>query len=145
MQTQGQFQRDASLHLETFCPAPGKSVQVNPLDISVSGPFSSHQSRLVFRISWPAMPNLTSPADNVTVTLQDSADGLTFANAAQGGSQNSPTISIVIPGVAGNGVTAGWSDLPLLPGLRGPIGILVSATAGAGDNSAALISADIYA
>jgi hypothetical protein len=134
--------KDAALHLEVYAPAAGATAQINLMDIGIDQPGMSNQWRLGrLRISWPAMPNLTSNADNVTVTLQDSADGVTFANCGATVA-TTPLIQVAIPGVATNGVAAGYTDVPIPPLTRGPIGLLVSASANAGNNTAALITGD---
>ena len=69
----------------------------------------------------PALPNATNNAVNITLTLQDSADGgVTFANMV-------PLTQVVLPGVAANGIpsygpgaTNAEIGLALPPGLRGP-------------------------
>lgn len=134
--------KDAQLHLGVYAPAAGASVQINPMDLGIDQPGFSSQWRLGrLRIAWPAMPNLTSTTDNITVTLQDSPDGVTFANtgATVG---TTPLIQVQVPGVALTGAAAGYTDIPIPPLTRGPIGLLVSATANAGNNTPALITAD---
>ena len=129
--------KDKALHLEVLAPAAGASVNINPLDLGVDTPFASDAWRAgKLRVTWPAMPNHTNASLNISVTLQDSADGgATFANTA-------PLIIVNIPGVAVNGAPAGSMDAPLPPGLRGPVGALVAVPAGAGDNTAALVEID---
>jgi hypothetical protein len=135
--------KDAALHLEINPPAAGQSVSINPMDLGIDQPGFSNQWRLGrLRIAWPALPNLTSTSDNLTVTLQDSPDGVTFANTGSANSPATPNISVTITGVANTGVAAGYVDVALPPGTRGPIGLLVSASAGAGNNTAALLTAD---
>ena len=135
--------KDAALHLEVYAPAAGASVSINPMDLGIDQPGFSNQWRLGrLRLAWPAMPNLTSTSDNVTLTLQDSPDGVNFSNTGSANSPSTPTIQVTITGVATNGVPAGYVDVPVPPGTRGPIGILASASAGAGNNTAALLTAD---
>ncbi|MEI6198181.1 MAG: hypothetical protein WCS42_28015 [Verrucomicrobiota bacterium] len=129
--------KDAALHLEVYAPAANANVAINPMDLGVDQPgFSDNWRQGRVRIAWPALPNHTNASLNITVTLQDSGDaGATYANTA-------PQITVNIPGVAANGAAAGYTDVPLPPGLRGPLGLLVAVPAGAGDNTAALITAD---
>ena len=135
--------KDAALHLEVYAPKAGQSVQINPMDIGIDQPGFSNQWRQGrLRFAWQAMTNLTSAADNVTLTLQDSADGVTFSNTGSANSPATPNISVTITGIANTGVPAGYVDVPVPPGTRGAIGVLASASAGAGDNSAALLTAD---
>lgn len=135
--------KDALLHLGVYAPAAGANVSINPMDLGIDQPGFSNQWRLGrLRISWPAMPNFVSNADNITISLQDSPDGVTFANTGSANSPLTPVTQIVINGVATNGVAAGTVDMAIPPATRGPIGIYISASANAGNNTAALISAD---
>lgn len=129
--------KDKALHLEVYAPAANASVSIAPMDLGVDQPgFSDNWRQGRVRIAWPALPNLTDSTKTITVTLQDSGDnGATYANTA-------PLIQVQIPGVATNGAAANYVDCPLPPGLRGPLGLLVAVPAGAGDNTAALITAD---
>ena len=82
----------------------------------------------------PALPNATNPnASGDTLTLQDSLDGLTFANCFL-------VCQIALPGVANTGIAAAELDMPLPPTLRGPMQILqtVGVNIG-GDCSTALV------
>src|SRR5215469_4932247 len=131
--------KDTQLHLEIYLPAAGASETIGILDIGVDNTSFSDQWREGrLRIAWPALPNFTSNADTITVTLQDSqasANPLSFANTV-------PLIQASIAGVASTGAPAGFIDCPLPPGLRGPIQLLIAATANAGNNTAALLTAD---
>lgn len=134
--------KDAALHLEVYAPAAGGNATINPMDIGIDQPGFSNQWRLGrLRISWPAMPNLTSNTDNLTISLQDSANGVTFANTGATVA-TTPIVQVQVPGIATNGVPAGYCDVAIPPLTRGPIGLYVAATAGAGNNTAALITAD---
>ena len=131
--------KDTQLHLEIYLPAAGASETIGALDIGVDNPnFSDQWREGRLRIAWPALPNFTSNADTITVTLQDSLAGanpLSFANTI-------PLIQASIAGVANSGAPAGLVDCPLPPGLRGPVQLLIAATANAGNNTAALLTAD---
>lgn len=131
--------KDTQLHLETYLPAAGANETIGILDIGVDNAnFSDQWREGRLRIAWPALPNFTSNADTITVTLQDSlasSSPSVFANTA-------PLIQMSIAGVANTGPAAGFVDCPLPPGLRGPIQLLVAATANAGNNTAALLTAD---
>jgi hypothetical protein len=131
--------KDTQLHLEIYLPAAGTSETIGVMDINVDNAnFSDQWREGRLRIAWPALPNFTSNADTITVTLQDSqasSSPLAFANTL-------PLIQASISGVANTGPAAGFIDCPLPPGLRGPIQLLVAATANAGNNTAALLSAD---
>lgn len=129
--------KDKALHLEGYLPAANANVTLSPLDLNVAQPgFSDNWRQGRLRVEWPALPNHTNASLTITATIQDSGDlGVTFANAA-------PLIQVQIPGVATNGAAAGYVDCPLPPGLRGPVALLVAVPAGAGDNTAALLTAD---
>lgn len=131
--------KDTQLHLETYLPAAGASETIGIMDIGVDNPdFSDQWREGRLRVAWPALPNFTSNADTITVTLQDSqalSNPLSFANTV-------PLIQASITGVANTGAPAGYVDCPLPPGLRGPIQLLIAATANAGNNTAALLTAD---
>ena len=141
-------QRDAALHIEAFLPAAGLSVLLAPLDLGVDqSAFSDNWRQSVLRFSWPALPNHTNASLNITATLQDSIDsGVTFqagATSTVDASAVLPTISCSIPGSA-NGAAAGYCEMSLPPGLRGPVGLLVAVPAGTGDLRSALVTFDGY-
>ena len=131
--------KDTQLHLEIYLPAAGTSETIGVMDINVDNAnFSDQWREGRLRIAWPALPNFTSNADMITVTLQDSqasSSPLVFANTI-------PLIQASINGVANTGAAAGFVDCPLPPGLRGPVQLLIAATANAGNNTAALLTAD---
>lgn len=131
--------KDTQLHLEIYLPVAGASETIGIMDIGVDNAnFSDQWREGRLRITWPALPNFTSNADTITVTLQDSiasANPLVFANTT-------PLIQASITGVTTTGAPAGFVDCPLPPGLRGPIQLLIAATANAGNNTAALLTAD---
>ena len=131
--------KDTQLHLEIYLPAAGASETIGPMDIGVDNPnFSDQWRQGRLRIVWPALPNFISNADSISVTLQDSvasSSPLVFANTV-------PLIQTNITGVANTGPSAGFVDCPLPPGLRGPIQLLITATANAGNNTMALLTAD---
>ena len=131
--------KDTQLHLEIYLPTAGTSENIGVMDIGVDNVnFSDQWREGRLRIAWPALPNFTSNADTITVTLQDSQASLSplvFANTV-------PLIQASIAGVANTGPAAGFIDCPLPPGLRGPIQLLIAATANAGNNTGALLTAD---
>ena len=131
--------KDTQLHLEIYLPTAGTSETIGVMDIGVDNVnFSDQWREGRLRIAWPALPNFTSNADTITVTLQDSQASLSplvFANTV-------PLIQASIAGVANTGPAAGFIDCPLPPGLRGPIQLLIAATANAGNNTGALLTAD---
>ena len=134
---------DASLQLEMYFPAAGQGISVNALDLGIDvQPFSENFRVGRLRVSWPALPNHVDPAKIIMITLLDSGDGgETFQSGATGLGGLLPTVQILIPGVAVTGALANYSDISLPPGLRGPIGLAVAVPAGAGDNTAVLITA----
>lgn len=110
---------DANLQLTQFFPATGASVNTGTLDINVSQggvPGFSDQWRLGrLRCFIPAIPGNLNANASATITLQDSADS---GNSFQ---QTNPLIQVQIAGVANTGSAAQEIDMPLYPGLRGPI------------------------
>jgi hypothetical protein len=145
-------QPDFSLHLEGFFPAAGANVTLSCIDPGVDSPgFSNKWRQSWLRVSWTALPNHVDPSKIITVALVDSGDdGVTFASGAAATTADGrpyflPTIEVLIPGVA-NGAPAGFSDFPWPPGLRGPVGILVTVPVGTGDLTgiACLLSATVF-
>jgi hypothetical protein len=134
---------DASLQFEVYFPDAGASITVSAMDLGIDiQPFSENFRVGRLRITWPKLPNHTDPTKVITITLLDSGDGgATFQSGATGLGGLLPLIQVQIPGVAGTGATANYSDISLPPGLRGPIGLQILVPAGAGDNTAALITA----
>lgn len=138
-------QADQSLHFEGFFPAAGANITIAGLDLGVDVPAFSDMWRKAFlRIEWPALPNHVNSALNIVVTLLDSADaGATYQSGAAVITDYQfptilPAITVSIPGVAVTGAPASQSDVPLPPGLRGPIAVLVVVPAGVGDCTGAL-------
>ena len=146
--------KDSALHLEQYLPAANAVNVTGILDLGVDNPggstpgtgnFSfSDQWRLGrLRVTVPALPNNTNASLALTLTLTDSADGAaTFPSGGSGSAVGLPLIQVQIPGVAGNGSPYTVVDLPLPPDLRGPIQISQSVPAGAGNNTAALVTYD---
>lgn len=129
--------QDKALQTQVNCPPAGNTSYSPLIDINVDAPgFSDQwrQGRLTVLV--PALPNHVNPALNVTVTIQDSADGgNTFQTTV-------PTIQVLVPGVAGTGSPATTVDCPLPPGLRGPFIIAVAAPAGDGDSTQQTVRAE---
>jgi len=129
--------KDAALHLEVNLPAANANVSTGTLDLGVDVSGFSDQWRLGrLKLSVPALPALTDNTKTITVDLQDSGDGgATFANTQ-------PRIQATIVGVTATGPAAQVIDMPLPPGLRGPIQLLVAVPASAGDSTAQVLKAD---
>ena len=129
--------KDKALHLDVLFPAAGASLNTGTLDLGVDVSGFSDQWRLGrLKVAVPALPNNSDNTKTITLDLQDSADGgATFANTQ-------PRIQVTIPGVTTTGSPATNVDVPLPPGLRGPIQLQTTVPAGAGDNTAAIGSAD---
>lgn len=129
--------KDIALHLEGYLPAAGVTLNVGTLDLGVDNSGFSNNWRLgKLRVAVPALPNNSDNTKTITVTLQDSIDGgVTFAETV-------PTVQVKIVGVTTTGSLAASVDCPLPPGLRGPLRLAVVVPAGAGDNTAALFTAD---
>ena len=130
--------KDAALHLEVNFPAAGATVTTATLDLNVDVSGFSDQWRLGrLKLTVPALPNNSDNTKTILVDLQDSGDGgATFANSQ-------PLIEATIPGVTTSGSAATVIDMPLPPGLRGPIRAQHHrACRCEGDNTAALLQAD---
>lgn len=129
--------KDAALHIENYLPAAGATAYLGVLDLGVDvAGFSDNWRNGRLRVTVPALPNNTDNTKTTTLTIQDSADGgVTFTETV-------PTIQVKIAGVAATGSVATVVDCPLPPGLRGPVRIAAVVPAGAGDNTAALATAD---
>ncbi|MGA3268048.1 MAG: hypothetical protein ABSE16_14630 [Verrucomicrobiota bacterium] len=135
--------QDINLTLQQNLPTVGNTNNTQTLDLGVdTAGFSDQWRQGRLRAVIPALPNATNNAVNITLTLQDSIDGgNTFQNTQ-------PLIQVVLAGVATNGTPAygpgqvnAAIDMPLPPGLRGPIQVQqsVPATIG-GDCSGAVIT-----
>src|ERR1035437_2543329 len=126
--------KDSSLLLIQNLPKQGQTNYTGALDIGVDQPAFSDQWRQGrISVEIPALPNAINANANITLTLQDRADGgVTFANVM-------PLVEIVLPGVAANGVPSyapGGINapiaMPLPPGLRGPFRFAQSVDANIG-------------
>jgi hypothetical protein len=120
--------KDAVLHLEGYLPNGGGTVNLSPMDLNVdTNAFSDNWRQGRLRVALNAnLPNFTNAANSITVSLTDSGDGgATFQ-------QTNPLIQASFPGVANTGAVAAYVDVPLYPGLRGPIGVAI--VVGAGNN-----------
>ncbi|HEV2438191.1 MAG TPA: hypothetical protein VG077_19535 [Verrucomicrobiae bacterium] len=131
---------DAALMLSGNLPAAGANTTLVSLDLAGDATPFSEVWRLGFlQIFWPALPNCV--AGTVTIALVDSADnGATYQAGGTGTAALRPLIQLTLTGGAG-GVAAGSADMPFPPGLRGPCGLLLTASANAGDNTAAVLQA----
>lgn len=130
--------KDKALHLDIAFPAAGSAaLNTGTLDLGVDVSGFSDQWRLGrLKVAVPALPNNADNTKTITLDLQDSGDGgATFANTQ-------PRIQVTIPGVATTGSPATNVDVPLPPGLRGPIQLAVAVPAGAGDNTQSVGTAD---
>ena len=103
------------------------------LDLGVdTQSFSDQWRQGRLQIVIPAIPAATNPAAAITFIIQDTIDGSNFSNTDS---------QLVVPGVASTGIEAQDADMPLPPGLRGPIRILQSVSAAiGGDCSATLVA-----
>lgn len=123
--------RDGAFLKTANLPASGASNQTpGTFDLGI-GPW--HPEQPIFEISIPAMAANTDPTKSVTITLQDSADGLSFANlkAAE---------IITISGVAITGSPASTQLVGLPPGARQYVQFVQAVTSGAADLTASGIS-----
>jgi len=140
--------KDAALHLEGYLPNAGGTINLNPIDIGVDQPgFSDNWRQGRIRLTIPAMPNFTNNANTVTLTLQDSQDsGASYQSGGSGTAAGLPLIQAQLIGVATNGTPLTTIDLPLPPGVRGPVGFTIVVPAGVNTNDATgnpvLVTAD---
>ena len=126
--------RDGNLMLSGNLPVSGQSNVVGALDLGVTAiPLSDQWRQGRLSVDVPAIPNATNPNAAITLTLQDTQDGVNFANCQ-------PLCQVVLPGQAGGILACGPGqfasplsvDFPLPPRLRGPIQILQSVPANIG-------------
>lgn len=140
--------KDFQLHIEGYLPNGGGTVNIGPLDLSVDQPgFSDNWRQGRLRVTIPAMPGFTNNANTITLTLQDSQDyGASYQSGGSGTAALEPLIQAQLPGVAANGTALTVIDLPLPPGLRGPIQLSMVVPAGVNVNDATgnpvLVTAD---
>ena len=103
--------KDAKFHSTKALPAAGASNTSNSIDLSVATTFPNEWRLVNLEVAIPAMADHTNTSATATLTLQDSADGVTFANT-------SPLISIPVPGVASTGSSAATVKVPVPPAVR---------------------------
>lgn len=105
---------------------PAQNTNVNSASIDLGTPPAPEEMEL--RVSVPATPSLAN-GQTITVTLQDSADNVTFANIAE-------LSSLVITGGGGGGGPAAQRDVNLPASARRYVRVNIAASATAGDNTA---------
>jgi len=116
--------QDASLTTSKYLPAAGANNTTGYIALPVNATPRSNSWRLGrIRVVIPALATHTDATKTVTLTMQDSLDGVTFATTK-------PQITVNIPGVAISGSAAMSLDLPLPPNQRGYINFLQTVPAG---------------
>lgn len=117
--------RDAALTKTKALPAAGATAYTDALDIGVVDASFDH---VEIEMALPALPSLAD-TKNITVSLQDSADGTTFASLSM------PTL--VVTGIAtGQGSQAASRALRLPNYTRRYLRAAIVADATSGDNTA---------
>src|SRR5580693_7918467 len=95
---------EGTLHLQQYLPAAGATVVTGVLDLHVDGDSFGNAWRLGrIRVGIPALPNHVTPADVITVSMQQTPNGGALANTV-------PLIQVQIPGVAVTGSLAAIVD-----------------------------------
>lgn len=102
---------------------PAQNTNVNSTSLNLGTPLPDHE----VRIAIPATPSLAS-GQTITCTLQDSADGSSFAAIAE-------LATLVVTGGGGGGA-ATTRDVKLPASFRGHLRVNIAASATAGDNTA---------
>ncbi len=74
--SKGRFQQDASLTVATALPAAGATAHSNAIDLHEKYGYALED--IEYLLSIPATPNLAD-TKNITITVEDSADGVNFA------------------------------------------------------------------
>ncbi len=130
--------QDALLSTTKYLPAAGATNTTDVIDLStyLSANTGEDVRRLgFFRVAIPAMPENSDSSKTILIDLQDATNLVpgTFANTT-------PRTVIEIPGVSSSGSLALTVDVPLPPGLRGPVKFLNTVPSGAGTNTGIQIS-----
>jgi len=119
--------RDANLRASCYLPAAGATANSSP-NLNL-GP-GDWKPLMDWEVGFPALPNHTNPALSITATLQDSADGVTWANV-------SPQIQISVAGVAVTGSLATTQKFRQIPNIRQYVRVQFSVPVGDGNCTAA--------
>ena len=123
-QTQRQIQ-DAVESVYTLHPAQNANLNSASLDLRMAGNVAREQFEVL--ITFDAAPNLAS-AQTLTLTLQDSADNITFANVTN--------VSTVVQTGGSSGAALATARIALPSTIRRYIAFNDAASATAGSNTA---------
>lgn len=129
-QTQRQI-RDKQLEVVTSNPAQNTNVDSDSLDLVLAGNVIRESMELV--IAADAVPNLAN-GQTLTITVQDSADDVTFTAVPQ-------LKTVVQTGGGGVGAAAASQRFALPSTIRRYVNINIAASVTAGDNTAKGVTA----
>lgn len=126
--------KDAALHQEKYLPAAAADNQSPTIDLETVTPGMSVEG-MELEIKVPALPNHTDSSKVITLTLQESADDLSYANA-------NPLIQCRVPGVGSTGSAETTFRVRLPSTTKQYIQFTQAVPSGAGDNTAGLVAYD---
>ena len=106
--------RDAGIAVTKALPAAGANNNTATIDLG-GGPFYPEEPEI--EINLPALTAHTDSTKNVTITLQDSADNVTFASTDDGIGAR-VAITLTTPGVASTGTAARVARFKLPIGVK---------------------------
>ena len=130
----GRLIKDATfVAAKYFAAAAASAVYTDAFDLG-AGAFKPEEFEL--EIVVPAMPNNTDSTKTALITVQDSADNITFTNLA-------PLVQVQIAGVASTGSSAVTSRIRLPSGVRQYVRVSLAIPSGGGDNTAVAVTASL--
>lgn len=117
---------DAAKEVAKALPAAGANATTDPIDLEqeIGGIIEA----IAFEIEIPALPALVE-AKTLVVTVQDSADGVTFAAVE-------PAITLTLTGGTGNGHAGKTARFRLPPSARRYVALKLAVETGGGNNTA---------
>lgn len=121
------FTKDVALIVALALPAASASVVSDAIDLGAVSPGPIVDDFDVL-IEVPALPNLVD-TKKVTITLKDSADGVTFAAIPE-------LATLVITGAGGVGAGAAERRVKLPPSVRQHLAMDIAVEAAGGNNTA---------
>ena len=127
--------RDANLRGSAYLPAANATANITPFNGNIgAGTFKPEGMEI--EVAFPALPNHTNTGLSITATLQDSADGVTFANT-------NPLIQASVLGVAATGSLATVFRFRPPANIRQYFQIQLSVPSTDGNNTAAQVTIQI--